>query len=53
MPKATVPTTIALDNLDVFLKLKRLKQWCADINRAQQEVHHDFVFVEEVGFKKY
>ena len=38
---------------DVPLKMRRLQQWCEDINRVQSAVTYDFVFVDEVGFKKY
>lgn len=41
------------EDLDVPLKMARLKQWCEDINQAQNAVRYDFVFVEEEGFKKY
>jgi type III restriction enzyme len=39
--------------LDVPLKMRRLRQWCEDINRAQSHVKFDFVFVDEEGFKRY
>ena len=41
------------EDLDVPLKMARLKQWCEDINRAQSDVRYDFVYVDEEGFKKY
>ena len=41
------------EDLDVPLKMSRLKQWCDDINQAQHPVRFDFVFVDEEGFKKY
>jgi len=41
------------EDLDVPLKMARLKQWCDDINQAQNAVRYDFVFVDEEGFKKY
>ena len=41
------------EDLDVPLKIARLKQWCEDINRAQTDVRYDFVYVDEVSFKKY
>lgn len=40
-------------DLDVPLKMARLKQWCADINQAQDKLRFDFLFVDEEGFKKY
>jgi type III restriction enzyme len=45
--------TKGLEDLDVPLKMARLKQWCKDINTAQSKVVYDFVFVDEEGFKKY
>ena len=40
-------------DLDVPLKMARLKQWCEDINRIQSKVKYDFVYVDMVGFEKY
>ena len=45
--------TKGLEDLDVPLKMERLKQWCEDINQNQSEVTYDFVFVDEKGFKEY
>ena len=41
------------EDLDVPLKMARLKQWCEDSNKTQDDVRFDFVFVDEDGFKKY
>ncbi|HLG21336.1 MAG TPA: type III restriction endonuclease subunit R, partial [Candidatus Manganitrophaceae bacterium] len=41
------------EDLDVPLKMERLRQWCADINKAQSAVHYDYVFVDEESFNKY
>jgi len=41
------------EDLDVPLKMERLRLWCADINRVQQAIHYDYVFVDEVSFEKY
>jgi len=41
------------EDLDVPLKMKRLKVWCEDINEAQKTKKFDFVFVDEENFKKY
>ncbi|MBI4746524.1 MAG: type III restriction endonuclease subunit R, partial [Deltaproteobacteria bacterium] len=41
------------EDLDVPLKMRRLRQWCEDINQAQSDVRYDFIFVDEEGFKKY
>ena len=45
--------TKGLEDLDVPLKIERLRQWCEDINRIQSDVLYDFVYVDEVGFEKY
>ena len=41
------------EDLDVPLKMERLKQWCEDINKAQNKIKYDFVFVDEESFHKY
>jgi hypothetical protein len=38
---------------DVPLKMRRLRQWCEDINRLQDDVRYDYVFVDKVSFEKY
>jgi len=45
--------TKGLEELDAPLKMKRLKQWCDDINHNQKKCHFDFVFVEEDDFTRY
>jgi len=40
-------------DLDVPLKMTRLKQWCEDVNKLQDGVAFDFVYVDEGGFEKY
>lgn len=41
------------EDLDVPLKMARLRQWCEDINKAQGAVKYGFVYVDEEGFEKY
>ena len=41
------------EELDVPLKMARLKQWCEDINQAQSDVRFDYVYVDEESYKKY
>ena len=41
------------EDLDVPLKMARLKQWCEDINKEQDEKSFDFVFVDEENFQKF
>ena len=45
--------TKGLEDLDVPLKMERLKKWCEDINATQNKIHFDYVFVEEEEFEKY
>jgi len=40
-------------DLDVPLKMERLRQWCEDINRVQADVEYDFVYVDQESFEKY
>ena len=45
--------TKGLEDLDVPLKMERLKKWCEDINATQNKIRCDYVFVEEEEFEKY
>ena len=45
--------TKGLENLDDPLKIKRLKQWCDDLNRIQSEIKYDVIYVEEENYHKY
>ncbi|MDE2388008.1 MAG: type III restriction endonuclease subunit R, partial [Betaproteobacteria bacterium] len=40
-------------DLDVPLKMQRLKQWCDDLNQIQQVVHFDFIYVGDKHFEQY
>ena len=40
-------------DLDVPLKMARLRQWCEDLNRVQKDVAYDFVYVDEESFEKF
>jgi type III restriction enzyme len=51
--KLFVVETKGLEDLDVPLKMQRLKQWCADVNAGQNRVHYDFVFVDEESFHRF
>jgi len=51
--EVVIVETKGQEDLDVPLKMARLKQWCDDINQAQKAVRYDFVFVDEDGFKRY
>jgi type III restriction enzyme len=41
------------EDLDVPLKMQRLRQWCEDINRVQADVEYDFVYVDQESFEKF
>jgi type III restriction enzyme len=45
--------TKGLEDLDVPLKIARLKQWCEDVNSLQKQVKFDWVLVDEEGFRKF
>jgi type III restriction enzyme len=51
--KVVVVETKGREDLDVPLKMKRLCQWCEDINAIQSDVIYDFVYVEQERFDKY
>ncbi len=48
-----VVETKGQEDLDVPLKMARLKQWCEDVNAVQPNATWDFVYVDEKGFRKY
>jgi len=45
--------TKGLEDLDVPLKMRRLRQWCEDINRVQTDVVFDFVYADQESFERY
>ncbi len=45
--------TKGLEDLDVPLKMERLKKWCEDINQVQEKYRFDFIFVDEEDFERY
>jgi type III restriction enzyme len=51
--RIVIVETKGLEDLDVPLKMQRLRQWCEDINRVQAEVRYDFVYVDQAGFEGY
>jgi len=50
---AVIAETKGQEDLDVPLKMARLRQWCEDINQSQQETVFDYVFVDEDNFEQY
>ncbi|MBL7647330.1 MAG: DEAD/DEAH box helicase family protein [Candidatus Hydrogenedentes bacterium] len=51
--RVIIVETKGLVDEDVPNKMARLRQWCEDINRAQQDVVYGFVFVDQASFEKY
>ncbi|MCG2767189.1 MAG: DEAD/DEAH box helicase family protein [Anaerolineae bacterium] len=51
--RIVIVETKGQEDLDVPLKMVRLRQWCEDINRVQADVAYDFVYVDEESFEKY
>ena len=51
--KTFIVETKGREDLDVPLKMQRLKQWCEDVNSVQTEVAFDYVYVDEDSFGKY
>jgi type III restriction enzyme len=48
-----VVETKGQEDIDVPPKMQRLKQWCEDINRVQNDKKYDFVYVDQESFEKY
>jgi len=51
--RIVIVETKGQEDLDVPLKMQRLRQWCEDINRVQSDVKYDFVYVDEESFEEY
>ncbi len=51
--RVVIVETKGQEDLDVPLKMERLKQWCEDINRVQSSVIYDYVFIDYDGYHKY
>ncbi len=45
--------TKGVSDFDVPLKMERLKKWCEDVNKLQNEVKFDFIFVDQVNYERY
>ena len=48
-----VVETKGREDLDVPLKMARLRQWCDDVNEIQSDTTYDFVYVDEESFEKF
>ena len=51
--RIVIVETKGREELDVPLKMARLRQWCEDVNRVQKDVRYDFVYVDEESFEAY
>ena len=51
--RIVIVETKGLEDLDVPLKIERLRQWCEDINRIQTDVAYDFVYVDQESYEKF
>ena len=51
--RIVIAETKGHEDLDVPLKMERLRQWCEDINRVHPDVAYDFIYVDEESFEKY
>lgn len=51
--RIVIVETKGQEDLDVPLKMQRLRQWCEDINRVQSDVKYNFVYVDEESFEEY
>ncbi|MDP3694557.1 MAG: type III restriction endonuclease subunit R, partial [Desulfocapsaceae bacterium] len=51
--RIVIVETKGQEDLDVPLKIERLRQWCEDLNAIQREVNYDFVYVDQDGFEKF
>lgn len=51
--RIVVVETKGREDLDVPLKIARLRQWCEDLNAIQRKVNYDFVYVDQEGFEKF
>lgn len=51
--EVVVVETKGREDLDVPQKMRRLRQWCEDLNRIQADIEYDFVYVDQGSFEKY
>jgi type III restriction enzyme len=51
--RIVVVETKGQEDLDVPLKMQRLRQWCEDINRVQADVRYDFVYVDQESYEAF
>ncbi|NOZ49733.1 MAG: type III restriction endonuclease subunit R, partial [Chloroflexi bacterium] len=51
--RIVIVETKGQEDLDVPLKMERLRQWCEDINKVQDDVTYDYVYVDQESYEKY
>jgi type III restriction enzyme len=51
--RVVVVETKGQEDVDVPLKIRRLRQWCDDINQLQSDVRWDFVYVDQESFERF
>lgn len=51
--RVIVVETKGREDLDVPLKMRRLSQWCEDVNKVTSDVTYDFVYVDQESFDVY
>lgn len=51
--KVFLVETKGQEDLDVPLKMERLRQWCEDVNRVQGDAIFDYVYVDMESFEQY
>ena len=51
--KIVIAETKGEEDLDVPLKMERLKLWCEDVNSIQSDVFYDFVYVDQESFERF
>lgn len=51
--RIVIVETKGLEDLDVPLKMERLRTWCEDVNRVRNEAVFDFVFIDQESYERY
>lgn len=51
--RVVIVETKGQEGIDVPQKMRRLHQWCEDVNRVQSDVVYDYVYVDEDSFRLY
>ena len=51
--RVIVVETKGREDLDVAPKMRRLRQWCEDVNSVQGDTDYGYVYVDEESFRTY